>query len=57
MLTDGKADAATDGKGQKRAQPESSSADFADCLSERTLGAVGCGKTVTFDIGAAARGL
>lgn len=30
-----------------------SSADFADCLIERTSVAKGCGKTMTFDIGAA----
>ena len=30
-----------------------SGADFADCLIERTAVAVGCGKTMTFDIGAA----
>lgn len=29
------------------------SADFADCLIERTSAATGCGKTMTFDIGAA----
>lgn len=31
----------------------SSSADFADCLIERTAAASGCGKTMTFDAGAA----
>jgi len=30
-----------------------SSADFADCLIERTSAATGCGKTMTFDAGAA----
>jgi predicted nucleic-acid-binding protein len=30
-----------------------SSADFADCLIERTAAAAGCEKTVTFDAGAA----
>jgi predicted nucleic-acid-binding protein len=30
-----------------------SSADFADCLIERTAGAAGCDKTMTFDAGAA----
>ncbi len=30
-----------------------SSADFADCLIERTSAATGCGKTMTFDTGAA----
>ncbi len=30
-----------------------SSADFADCLIERTAAAAGCGKTMTFDTGAA----
>lgn len=30
-----------------------SSADFADCLIERTSGAMGCRKTMTFDTGAA----
>jgi len=29
------------------------SADFADCLIERTSAATGCGKTMTFDSGAA----
>ncbi|MBW4053264.1 MAG: type II toxin-antitoxin system VapC family toxin [Proteobacteria bacterium] len=28
-------------------------ADFADCLIERTAAAAGCGKTMTFDTGAA----
>jgi predicted nucleic-acid-binding protein len=30
-----------------------SSADFADCLMERTAAAAGCGETMTFDAGAA----
>ena len=30
-----------------------SSADFADCLIERTAAAAGCEKTMTFDTGAA----
>ena len=30
-----------------------SSADFADCLIERTASAVGCTATMTFDVGAA----
>ena len=30
-----------------------SGADFADCLIERTSAATGCGKTMTFDTGAA----
>lgn len=30
-----------------------SSADFADCLIERTAASAGCGKTMTFDAGAA----
>jgi len=32
---------------------KSSSADFADCLIERTAASAGCTKTMTFDIGAA----
>jgi len=28
-------------------------ADFADCLIERTAASAGCGKTMTFDVGAA----
>ena len=30
-----------------------SSADFADCLIERTAASAGCGRTMTFDVGAA----
>lgn len=29
------------------------SADFADCLIERTAASAGCGRTMTFDVGAA----
>lgn len=32
---------------------EGGSADFADCLIERTAAAAGCSETVTFDSGAA----
>jgi len=32
---------------------KTSSADFADCLIERTAASAGCTKTMTFDIGAA----
>lgn len=32
---------------------KASSADFADCLIERTAASAGCGKTMTFDVGAA----
>lgn len=32
---------------------KSSSADFADCLIERTAASAGCDRTMTFDIGAA----
>lgn len=28
-------------------------ADFADCLIERMANAAGCGRTMTFDVGAA----
>lgn len=31
----------------------SSSADFADCLIERTAASAGCARTMTFDVGAA----
>ena len=32
---------------------KASSADFADCLIERTAASAGCGRTMTFDVGAA----
>jgi predicted nucleic-acid-binding protein len=32
---------------------KSSTADLADCLIERTATSAGCGKTMTFDVGAA----
>ena len=32
---------------------KASSADFADCLIERTAASAGCAKTMTFDVGAA----
>ena len=32
---------------------QSSSADFADCLIERSAAAAGCDRTMTFDLGAA----
>ena len=32
---------------------KASSADFADCLIERTAASAGCARTVTFDVGAA----
>jgi predicted nucleic-acid-binding protein len=32
---------------------KASSADFADCLIERTAAGAGCGRTMTFDVGAA----
>ena len=32
---------------------KTSSADFADCLIERIAASAGCGKTMTFDVGAA----
>jgi predicted nucleic-acid-binding protein len=32
---------------------KASSADFADCLIERTAASAGCRKTMTFDVGAA----
>ena len=31
---------------------QSSSADFADCLIERSAAAAGCNRTMTFDLGA-----
>ena len=34
---------------------QSSSADFADCLIERSAAAAGCDRTMTFDLGAAPR--
>ena len=32
---------------------KANSADFADCLIERTAASAGCGRTMTFDVGAA----
>ena len=32
---------------------KASAADFADCLIERTAASAGCGRTMTFDVGAA----
>ena len=32
---------------------KASSADFADCLIERTAASAGCARTMTFDVGAA----